>query len=207
VENLISRIDRLEKTVNDLQNREEIQILLNVLARGIDRCDVELIKSCYHEDGYDAHHLFNGKAHDFAIFVAVELAKVPNVRHEIGYPIITFAGNRAFAETKYATISRVPLNDGRFVDLMADGRYLDVLERRDGVWKISYRHLVSDGTRTHMIDRIVLAGDRPPPPPSSIARPNKDDPSYRGFDIVDLKPDPFSSGDLWSTIRAQFAES
>ena len=106
-----------------------------------------------------------------------------------------------------ATISRVPLNDGRFVDLMADGRYLDVLERRDGVWKISYRHLVSDGTRTHMIDRIVLAGDRPPPPPSSIARPNKDDPSYRGFDIVDLKPDPFSSGDLWSTIRAQFAES
>jgi hypothetical protein len=119
------------------------------------------------------------------------------VRDEIGYSIITFEGDRAFAKEKCATIARLPLNGEQFVDFLAYGRYLDILERRDGQWKIFYRHLVSDGTRTHMIDSIPVAGERPPPRLGSIACPNKNDPSYRGFDIVDVKPEPFLSSDLW----------
>jgi hypothetical protein len=207
VQDLLVRIERLETMVNDLRNREEIQMLMNLLARAVDRCDVELIKSCYWEDGYEAHHMFNGTPFDFADYIADILAKIPNVRHEIGYPMITFDGDRAFAETKYDTVSRVPLGDGRFVDFTNEGRYLDILERRGGVWKIFHRHLVYDATRTQTIDRILMAGDRPPPPPSAVAKPDKSDPSYRGFDIVKLKPAPYSAGDPWPYIRAQFAKT
>ena len=205
VEDLASRLERLEATVKELKDREEIQYLLNVLAKAVDRCDVDSIKNCYYEDGYEAHHMFNGNAHDFAEYVATELAKIPNVRHELGYPIMTFDGDKAFAETKYDTVSRVPLDDGRFVDFTNEGRYLDILERRDGGWKIFHRHLIYDATRTQIIDKIVIAGERPPPPPSSVALPSKDDPSYKGFDIVDLKPEPFSAGNPWPAIKAQFA--
>jgi hypothetical protein len=207
VQDLQSRIARLETLVADLTDRQEIQMLMNRLARAVDRCDVDLIKACYWKDGYEAHHMFNGTPYDFADYIADVLSKIPNCRHEIGYPMIEFDGNRAFAETKYDTISRVPLDDGRFVDFTNEGRYLDILEKRDGVWKVFHRHLVYDATRTQVIDRILMAGDRPPPPPSAFAKPDKSDPVYQGFNIVKLKPPPYSAGNPWPFIRAQFART
>jgi ketosteroid isomerase-like protein len=201
-----ARLKALEARVVELEDRQEIQTVINLVARAVDRCDADLLRSCYHQDAYEAHHMWNGNVADWVEYIVREIAKVPNCRHEIGTPLIEFDGDRAFVETKYDVISRVPLDDGRFVDFTNEGRYLDIFERRNGAWKITYRHLVYDATRSQVIDRVLMAGEkRPPPPESAIARPDKRDPSYKRFNIIDLKPAPFSSGEPWASIRAHFA--
>jgi SnoaL-like domain len=59
---LRSRLERLEARVSQLTAERDIRDVLDRYARAADRCDVALMKSCYHRDAIDDHGFFSGDA-------------------------------------------------------------------------------------------------------------------------------------------------
>jgi len=58
--------DTLEQKIQSILDRQEIEQVLAMYCRAIDRMDLELLKSVYHPDGTDDHGSFSGNAHEFA---------------------------------------------------------------------------------------------------------------------------------------------
>lgn len=133
-------IDRLLAVAD----RQEIAQVVYRLARSIDRCDKDLLRTCFHEGATDDHGLFKGKASEFVDWVMEELGKFQRTQHLIGNMIITLDGDKAGVESYFVAHHVVPTPDGKTVDMIAAGRYLDTFEKRGGVWAITHRHAVYD---------------------------------------------------------------
>jgi proline racemase len=48
----------LEGRLRALEDQQAIRDVLMRYARGVDRCDLDLLKPAYHEDAYDDHGFF-----------------------------------------------------------------------------------------------------------------------------------------------------
>lgn len=192
-------IDDLLARLEDLEAREQIRDVLYRYARGVDRGDIDLLKSCYHPDATDCHWFFNGKAHAFADFVIPLLRKIPNSQHSITNPIIDLDGEKAFVECQFYVVHRVHVDETKIVDQQVEGRYLDVFERRNGDWKISYRRLLVEAFREHVVD--AEQGNRYPADHPAVAKRQPDDPLYRGYAIAQEPFEPVEGSDLWAAVR------
>ena len=82
---LLARLETLEA-------KEAIRDVMYRYARGADRADLELFKSCYWPDATDCHWFWNGNAHAFADYVIPLLREIPNSQHSITNPIIELDG-------------------------------------------------------------------------------------------------------------------
>ena len=191
--------DRLERRLAVLEAREAIRDVLYLYARGADRADVELFKSCYHPDAIDCHWFWNGNAHEYADWVFPLLRQLPNSQHSITNPIIELDGDRAFVESQWYVIHRVPLDEERIVDQQVEGRYLDVFERRDGVWKILDRRTVLEAFREHVLQREMV--HRYPDGHPGLAQRYPHDPVYRLRTQADEPFEQASGVDLWALAR------
>jgi hypothetical protein len=119
-----------------LEDREAIRDVLHRYARGADRRDVTLMKSCYWPDATDCHWFFNGNAHAFCEYVVEQLLQVDNSQHSITNAMFDFEGDRAFVESQWYLVHHIPLEDGedsRCLAQQGEGRYIDVFERRHGL--------------------------------------------------------------------------
>jgi hypothetical protein len=139
-----------------LLERDAIRRVVEGYVRGIDRCEEASARAAYWEDGHDNHGLFDGNAQEFLTW-ALGLAKeYSGHQHFLGQSVIAVDGDRASAETyfvHYAELGRAPLpND---VTALA-GRYVDLLERRGGDWKILDRVVAIDWST------VWRAGERYP---------------------------------------------
>jgi hypothetical protein len=54
-----------DAALRDLLDRAAIREVLYRYCRAADRCDEELMRSCYHPDALDKHGRFDGSAGDF----------------------------------------------------------------------------------------------------------------------------------------------
>jgi len=134
-----------DRRLDELLSRNEIYEVLTRYCRGVDRCDVELLRSVYHEDAVDDHGMFKGLGHDFAEWiVAWELENIRGCQHFIGNFSCEIEGDTAFTETYCISFSE-GMSGG---NATVYNRYIDRFERRDGVWKIADRRVVIDLTRT-----------------------------------------------------------
>ena len=108
--------------------KSEIYDLVCKYMRGLDRLDRPLLKSVFHEDALKEH--------------------IAN-HHMIGNSLIEFDENEnmAFGEIYFNAYHKT-IVDGINTDVIIAGRYLDRYERRNGVWKISYRSEVNDWSKT-----------------------------------------------------------
>ena len=141
--------ERLRRDVQYLLDRLAIQDVIHTHARGHDRFDIDLLTAAYHADGIDEH----GAS---AVNTGPEYAAWANAIHAGGsqlhlHNITTHTceidGTTAHAES-YVLVGL--LNpDGKSVRLI-NGRYIDRLEKRDGLWKIALRRCTVD---------LLLAGD------------------------------------------------
>jgi len=158
----------------DLESREEIRAVLMRLARGTDRRDTELIRSCYHADGFDDHGAFQGTPAEFADWVPVVLAGFASTMHVLGNISIEIEGDRAFVET-YCTAHHVFSDDdpGGARDGVMGLRYVDRFERRaGGPWLIAKRVCVWDYAHATKHESWGLG------PAYVMGRTDRDDPSY-----------------------------
>jgi len=134
-----------EARTSDWLDKLEITELVMKLARGIDRCDAELIRSVFWPDATDDHGLFSGSANAFAEWVIPVLKGMERTSHQICNVLVEVRGGRAFSESYFIAYHRI-VKDGDERDMVAAGRYLDRHEKRAGEWRIAHRQAVYDWT-------------------------------------------------------------
>lgn len=162
----------------ELMARQQIHDVLIRYCRGADRCDAAMMKSCFHEDAWDDHGFFSGPANEFAEQAAKNLReRFTSVKHYMTNEYVEIDGDQAKSETYILALTRM-VRDGSSFDVFVSARYLDRLERRNDVWKIVHRLLVSDGTR---IDKVVE--DDPRLNQGKAGTRGSDDPSYAFFGL------------------------
>ncbi|CAN5155971.1 hypothetical protein BH09PSE3_BH09PSE3_18130 [soil metagenome] len=136
--------DRLDA----IESREQITELLYAYARANDRADEALLRSCFWPESTHKHGKFDGKSSDFVGFAFKIVSALKYACHVISNVSVDVKGDRAFSECYYFAHHRRTRKDDAAAeeDVFFQGRYIDDLERRDGVWKIIRRRGLSDYT-------------------------------------------------------------
>ncbi|MFI2674015.1 nuclear transport factor 2 family protein [Streptomyces albidoflavus] len=134
-----------------LWSEREIRAVLQRYCRGLDRLDEELARSAYHNDAHDDRGVIRGNAHDFVKQIIPVLRDTySGTLHTLHGSTIELDGDTAGVET-YCTAHHIRDADGtRRVEQFA-GRYVDRFERRDGVWKIARRLVLSEYSLVHEV--------------------------------------------------------
>jgi len=193
-----ARLARLESELAELRDREAIREVIHRYCQAVDRCDLDMLKSCYHEDGYDDHGFFAGNAHEFAEYVIPCLERVDSSMHSITNTRFRFDGERCATTSQWHVVHRLKHDEG-FTDFLHQGRYLDVWEKRAGEWRILHRVIAGDFDRwLHTLDIRSRAGDSPNRSLQGCRGPQ--DPGNLWFDLLDHKPDRPAVDDLWATF-------
>jgi ketosteroid isomerase-like protein len=130
-------------SIEEISAHLEIRQLLNRYCRGVDRGDIDLIKSVYHPDAIDDHGPWVGPGVEFADAIVPMLDGSHGIgQHHITNVLIELDGSKAAVESYFLGFHPDKTSDGRVTGLT--GRYLDRFERRNGEWRIAHRKVVLD---------------------------------------------------------------
>ena len=130
-------LEQLRRDVAYLMDRQAILDCIASHARGHDRHDSELLTAAYHEDGVDEHGTAINPGPKYAEWInPVHAAGSQNHLHNITTHTCEIDGDIAHAES-YVLVTLLN-HDGKTARFI-NGRYLDRLEKRDGVWRIAVR--------------------------------------------------------------------
>lgn len=125
-----------------LLDRQAIHDCLMTYSRAIDRLDRELLISVYHPDAIDDHGVFVGNREAFADWaIAMHTRTHLSHQHCQFNSTCDLQGDIAHTETYYMFVG---MNQRGTPLGMSGGRYIDRLEKRDGVWAIAARLCVRD---------------------------------------------------------------
>ncbi|SEJ17510.1 SnoaL-like domain-containing protein [Sphingobium sp. AP50] len=172
--------EQLEARLRVALDRQEIEHVLKLYCRAIDRCDLELLKTIYHPDGTDDHGSFSGNAMEFAETIIPSLREgILDGMHTVTHCTIDVEGDFATSESYYWAYQQAPGGeeavtaffgpdyaakakaegtiDGKH-DYYCGGRYIDLFERRDGQWKILRRKITNEWNDIRPSTRITDAG-------------------------------------------------
>jgi hypothetical protein len=124
-----------------LLDRLDIYDCLVRYARGLDRHDAELIASAFWPDAQVNYgSLFSGPRDDFVTWANELEAQNEYHAHHVSTQSVDLDRDVAHVETYVLYIVRTYDK----VERLGSGRYLDVLERRDGEWRISLREFLAE---------------------------------------------------------------
>ena len=120
----------LARLADDLAIRD----LLYRYARGIDRRDLALVRSCFLPDARYEGALATGTIGDMLEALPVVMSRYAATMHFMSDPVVTIDGDRARSETR--TLAYHVLHDPPRRIRTVGVRYEDLLERRDEGWRI-----------------------------------------------------------------------
>ena len=155
-----------------LLDRQAITDKLNAYCRAVDRLDVALGHTVFHEDGWADYgaSLYQGDGRGVIDFICKSHLQTLNHSHQICNSTITLDGDAAGSETYFHSATRLMM-DGKVTQIRVWGRYLDSWSRRGGEWAIDKRLTVFDFDELRDITRTMRCDEG--------AR-DRSDPSY-GF--------------------------
>jgi hypothetical protein len=137
--------------------------------------DFDLLKSCFHPDARLEFGFFGGTLDDFLAGAREQLPHFVGTTHNTGNQLVEVAGDKAWAEHYTVATHRIAADDlGPERDFVTSVRYADLLECRDGDWRIVRRELILDWVRS---DPVVVIEPRPE---VQAGRRDRGDPSYMG---------------------------
>jgi uncharacterized protein (TIGR02246 family) len=154
----------------ELLAEREVRGVIARYARGIDRLDMELVRSCYWPDATDVHGTFTGSRDGFIAWVEPLLQRHTMTMHHLAEVLVDLHGDSAAVETYgVAYHSGEPSGDLRW-NYAAGFRYADRFERRDGAWRIADRVTVVewvtpwdvDTARTAIFGRLASRSEADP---------------------------------------------
>jgi hypothetical protein len=124
-------------------DREAVRDCVARLARGEDRRDADLISAAFWPDATADYGVFQGDFPAYLAWVVPGADAIKDTQHVLGQSFVELAGDRARAETHVISYHRVDMGEGDR-DTCIGGRYLDVLEKRGGEWRIASRTMLYD---------------------------------------------------------------
>lgn len=137
----------IPKEWSELLDKQQITEVLYRYCRGIDRNDVALALAVFHPDAMDNH---TGTPIPIAEVArrlrSPERGVLKAVTHTLSNILISLEGDVAHSEAYFLASHRLT-HEGRDMDWVVSGRYLDRFERRDRAWRISVRRAVFDWDR------------------------------------------------------------
>lgn len=137
-----------------VEAEHQIASLLIRWGHARDSDDWETLAECFHDDATIHISWISGSAKDFvARSRAMAAARKPGEHHKhvISGPWIRINRDRAFSRCHVNLHIRSTI-DGHEFDLQSWFRFFDLLERRDGVWRIVKRTAVYEKDRLEPVD-------------------------------------------------------
>lgn len=162
--------ESVQQFAQELADREAIRECIYRYARGVDRCDEELMRQAYWPDGVDEHMSFVGSREKYLEWSLPILRNMDQTMHFVGNILIRIEGAQASVETYFQAIHRVKDGDRRF-DVISAGRYVDKFEKRQDIWRVLRRRTVIDWFREYpdsadwergILGMVVAPGKRYP---------------------------------------------
>lgn len=149
-----------------LLDERDIANVLTTYARAIDRCDMELLKTCFHADAMVHNAVGHASAHEYAESIIPTLLRLfSGTMHHVTHSNIKVVGDRAASEAYFVSYHGVlpdpavveDMFGKPYLDAMAAagkleagheyigcGRYVDRHARRNGTWRIAERTVIMD---------------------------------------------------------------
>jgi hypothetical protein len=137
-----------------IEDEQQIESLLFRWGHARDSDDWGALAGCFHDDATIHISWISGPAKEFvARSRAMAEARKPghHIKHLIAGPWIRINGNRAFSRCHVNLYIRA-IFDGHEFDLRSWSRFIDLLEKRDGVWRIAKRTAVYEKDRMDAVD-------------------------------------------------------
>jgi hypothetical protein len=139
-----AEFEKLKRTVQHLQDRQDILDCIVRESRSRDRHDVEMMNSCWWEDGADEHGPVVTRATEYAARAnAGHAANFQSTSHNITNHLCEIDGDSACCES-YVMGGLFWLDNK--TTTIAMGRYLDHLEKRNGEWRLLTRRCTIEMT-------------------------------------------------------------
>jgi hypothetical protein len=151
--------------VEQLRHKCEIHDALLRYCRGIDRFDLGLVRSAYHDDGFDDHGTYKGDIPGLLEWVERRHVHVEQSMHAIHNCLIELNGDVAVAETYCVAYQRYDAEaletremylsgpealEPRPIQVLVNVRYVDRFELRDA-WRIARRTVVMEAVRAEPV--------------------------------------------------------
>lgn len=168
------RVAELERKLQYLIDRQEILDCVTRNSRGNDRFDADLVASSYHSDGWHelGHKRISGPEYGNHCNDAHLAISDVNL-HNVTMQSVDIDGDVAHAESYVIGLFA---DKGAQTSRMLAGRYIDRLEKRDGVWRIALRR----ATVEVVMEGKAILPIGSPPPGTGYLKGSRDraDPSY-----------------------------
>ena len=180
-----------------IEDRLEIQALTYRWCRAVDRRDWELVRDCFHPDGHDDHGVYVGGVDGMIAWLQERHAEISQSMHHAGNMLIEFAGpDRAVVETyvvaeqhypESARAARIAMlgeevgtQKGEVV-MHGGGRYVDIVEKRNGEWRVFRRTVVYETLAAHLAPEFPKIN-----PTFTVQRRDREDAVYTALREVGL---------------------
>ena len=132
----------METALGQVLDRQAISDCFLRYTRGVDRVDVDLIKSAFHPDAIDNHtRNIRGSVDGMLAWWLPQQEGRESAHHYVSNQTIDLDGDVAHVETYFFVVIKLL---GQTDATMGGGRYADRFEKRDGVWKIALRVVLSE---------------------------------------------------------------
>jgi hypothetical protein len=163
-----------------LIDRQDILDCLSRISRGADRFDRDQFVSGFHPDAQISAGAVTGTPEEtFGAGRAMHDASQLATLHCLANHSCEIEGDVAHAETYYLYVAR----NRDDINWAAAGRYIDQFERREGAWRIVYRHVALEWSGKLLANEIPMFDTAPADARLRSTR-SRDDASY----LRPLKP-------------------
>jgi SnoaL-like domain len=129
-----------DAALQGLLDKQAIAEVLHRYARGCDRADEALLRSCFHPESSHRHGAFAGTSADFCTLAMNIILGTRLEKHQVSNVLVELDGDRAVVESHYVAYHRqVNRSTSEEEDMFSGGRFIDRFERRNGAWRIAAR--------------------------------------------------------------------
>lgn len=159
-------------TLSELADKQAIRDLIYTYCRAVDRLDVPLGHSIWHEDSYADYgpDYYQGPGKGVIDTICEHHLGLLSHSHQVTNILIELDGDDAGSEA-YVTGTMRMERDGKLFHLGVWGRYLDRWQRREGRWGLLHRVVVFDHQEMRETSDMPAHGIAP--------SRDRDDPSYQ----------------------------
>lgn len=141
-------------TSGNISDREAISELINAWVYHRDRGNWDQLRDTFWPEGTISFSWFDGPFEQFVNSSKEMAEKGSQAKHMVDQPFVKINGNRAVSEANVTLLIRVigPLE----IDLTAHARFYDLLEKREGSWRIYKRTAIYESDRLDPVQPSLL---------------------------------------------------